>query len=78
MGDVTPLFREANFSPEDIAALSAAYEKARRALHDKGQPDIVNEVIAKRIIRLAKTGERNPERLAAAALAALGDRAMDG
>ena len=75
MGDVTPLFREANFGPEDIAALSAAYEKARRALHDKGQPDIVNEVIARRIIRLAKTGERNPERLAASALAALGDRA---
>ena len=41
-------------------------------LHDTGQPEIVKEAIAKRIITLAAKGERDPERLRAAALAAFG------
>jgi hypothetical protein len=34
-----------------------------RTRHDKGQPTIVYEVIAKRIIDAAKNGERDPVRL---------------
>jgi hypothetical protein len=34
----------------------------------------VNEVIAQRIIALAETGERDPDRLCAGALTALGDK----
>jgi hypothetical protein len=33
------------------------------SLHDAGQPNIVKEVIAKRIISLARNGERDPDRL---------------
>ena len=40
-------------------------------LHDRGQPDIVNEVIAERIISLAKKGERDPDKLCEGALVAL-------
>jgi len=40
------------------------------------QPDIVKEVIARRIISLAQKGERDPDRLCARALAALGDKAV--
>ena len=73
MPELTRLFSEAGFGPAEIVILKAAYGKARVALHDKGQPEIVNEVIAKRIVDLAKTGEINAERLCNAALAALGD-----
>jgi hypothetical protein len=40
-----------------------AYDSARRALHDKGQPEIVQEIIAKRIIDIAETGERDPDKM---------------
>ena len=46
-------------------------------LHDTGQPAIVYEVIAKRVIDGAKNGERDPVRLRNAALAALGFDADD-
>lgn len=75
VGDVLQLFRDAAFDPETVKTLCAAYDKARASLHDKGQPDIVNEVIARRIIALAKEGERDPDRLCAGALSGwLGSR----
>jgi hypothetical protein len=73
MGETINLFAEAAFDPGEIEVLCAAYEKARVSLHDKGQPPLVNEIIALRIIALAKTGERDPDRLCAGALAALGN-----
>jgi hypothetical protein len=45
-----------------------------RRPHDKGQPSIVYEVIAKRIIEAFKRGERDIDRLRKAGLAALGTR----
>ena len=42
------------------------------AFSDTGQPALVREIIAKRIIKAAKKGERDPVRLRAAGLAALG------
>jgi len=52
--------------------MGEAFDAACRELHDKGQPTIVYEVIAKRIIDTAKKGERDPVRLRNAGLAALG------
>jgi len=46
-----------------------AFDAACRDLHDTGQPDLVYEVIAKRIIEAAKSGERDPEKLRDWALA---------
>jgi hypothetical protein len=43
-----------------------------KTFHDTGQPTIVYEVIAKRIIDAAKNGERDPVRLRNAGLTALG------
>jgi hypothetical protein len=64
------------FDPEMVKVLCVAYDKARQSLHDRGrQPHIVNEVIAGRIIALAQQGERDPDRLCAAALTALGNKA---
>ena len=52
--------------------MGMAYDKARRLLHDRGQPEVVQEVIARRIIEVAMTGERNPDILAQRALLTFG------
>ena len=41
-------------------------------LHDLGQPDLIREIIARRIIEVACDGERDPNELCAQALKALG------
>ncbi|HMF21979.1 MAG TPA: hypothetical protein VKG24_07610 [Pseudolabrys sp.] len=76
MGAIIELFRSAAFDPETVKTLCDAYDKARKSLHDTGQPPIVNEIIAARIIALAKAGERNPDRLCEGALVALGSKAV--
>jgi hypothetical protein len=52
--------------------MGEAFDSACKELHDRGQPTIVYEVIAKRIIEAAKNGERDLVRLRNAGLAALG------
>lgn len=77
MSDVATLFREAAFDPDEVEHLCLAYDKACRSLHDRGQPPVVLEIIAKRIIEAAKRGERDPDRLCEAALSpALGNKAV--
>ena len=68
MGTIVELFKETAFDPETVKTLGAAFEKARKALHDTGQPAIVNEIIARRIISLFYLFERDPDRLCAGAL----------
>ena len=41
-------------------------------LHDLGQPDLVREIIARRIIEVARDGVRDPNELCAQALKAFG------
>jgi hypothetical protein len=74
MAAIVALFQNAGFDPETIEIMARAYEKARKALHDNGQPQVVHEVIAARILAAAKTGERDPDRLCRSALVALGAR----
>jgi hypothetical protein len=57
------------FEPEVIGLMSEALEAACKALRDAGEPQIVREAIAGRIIAAASSGERDPVRLHAAALA---------
>jgi hypothetical protein len=54
--------------------MDAAFDKTCQSLHDAGQPDIIKEIIAKRIISLARDGERDPDRLCEETLKALGFR----
>jgi hypothetical protein len=53
---------------ETIAAMSEAFDAACKLLDDTGQPELVLEIIAERIIAAAKLGERDPVRLRKAAL----------
>jgi hypothetical protein len=63
------------FDDQLLSIMGKAYDAARQDLHDAGQPDIVYEIIATRIIDAAKRGERDPIRLRDVGLAALG---LDG
>jgi len=56
------------FGPEAIAVLTKAYTASLKELRDTGQPQIVREIIAGRIIAAARTGERDPVPLREAAL----------
>ena len=56
------------FGPEALAVMSEAFEAALKELQDAGQPEVVREAIALRIIAAARFGERDPVRLRAAAL----------
>jgi len=77
LASIVNLFHEAAFGPEEVELLALAYDKARRSLHDRGQPPVVQTVIAERIIAAAKRGERDPDKLCEAALSAtLGNKAV--
>jgi hypothetical protein len=76
MAEIIQLFRDAAFEPEAVKLLCEAYDCAVKELHDAGQPNIVYEVIAKRIIAHAKQGERDPAKLCASAIRGLGPQSV--
>lgn len=69
---VIPVFRDSGFDDEATQILGRAYDIACRSLHPKGQPPVVQETLAKKIVEAAQYGERDPDRLAAIALSILG------
>ena len=56
------------FAPELTSAMGNAYDKAIASLPDNQAELAVRELVAKRIVRLARRGERNPEHLCSSAL----------
>jgi hypothetical protein len=62
----------ATFDHDATAAVRDAYDKVCQSMRDCGQPDIIKEAIAKRIIELAVKGERDPGQLCEQALKSLG------
>ena len=74
MASILPFIRKAGtvFDDRATALMGEAFDAACKALHDTGQPAIVYEVIAKRIIDGVRGGERDPVRLRNLGLAALG------
>jgi hypothetical protein len=56
------------FEPETIALMSEAFDAACKVLHHFGGLEAVREVLARRVIVAASIGERDPDRLCAAAL----------
>ena len=61
-----------DFDDEATRLMGQAFDAVCKGLRDTGQPIVVQEVIAKRIIKAAMKGERDPARLRAVGLAALG------
>ena len=77
MADGLRFFQDGAFDPDLTSAMGEAFERACKSLRDMGQPDIVKEIITKRIVEVAKTGERDPVQLCERALAALGLKPRD-
>ena len=56
------------FDPETMRLMGLAYEMTRISLRLGDRGNIANNVVAQKLIELAKSGERDPERLCEAVL----------
>ncbi len=65
MAPVTPIFEEAAFDPETTRAMGVAYAKLCAELGVAKCADPLNTRIAEAIIQVARTAERDPDRLCA-------------
>jgi hypothetical protein len=70
---VYPLLQGQAFEPELIDAMARAFEDALRVLQLTNRDDPLNTIVAKRIIAVAQTGERDPQRIRERALQSLRD-----
>jgi hypothetical protein len=68
----TSLFKDVAFEPETLRAMTKAFDLACEQLGK--QPDLVKEIVAVRIIELAKRGVTDPRQLCEDALLALTER----
>ena len=66
------LLQNCAFGPDEIERITMAYEGALRVLGLADRTDPITEIIAKKIIEVAQTGERDPLRIRARAIAELG------
>jgi hypothetical protein len=66
------LFQNSAFGPEEIGYITAAYEDALRVLGLANRGDAITEIVAKKVIEIAQTGERNPVQIRLRAIAELG------
>jgi hypothetical protein len=57
--------------PELMDAMRLAFHKTCKALQLSDKDDVFTDIVATRIIELAKTGERDPDRLCSHVLDAL-------
>jgi hypothetical protein len=64
------------FDPETIRVMGLAFEMALIALRLADRDDLANEVVAQKIIALAKAGERDPERLCDGVMKEFGQRPL--
>jgi hypothetical protein len=60
------------FDAEATRNICLAFDKACARLREQCQPEYIKDLIARRVIALARRGERDPERLSEATLSSLG------
>jgi hypothetical protein len=68
------LLQSSVFGPEEVERLGAAYEHALKVLGLADRTDPITELVAKKIIEVARSGEADPARISALAIKALGAR----
>ena len=56
---IIPLLQGRAYGPEDIKVMTTAFEGALNALGLMDRGDPLNELVARKIIEIAKTGERH-------------------
>ena len=69
MVSIKSFIGQSDFDDTLTALLGEAFDAACHDLHDEGQPPVVYELMAKRIIEAVKRGERDIHKLREAALA---------
>ena len=68
------LLKNSTLVPEEISRITEAYEQALHTLCVKDRDDPLTEMIAKKIIKIAKTGIHDPIQIAARVIKELGTR----
>jgi hypothetical protein len=68
---LTPYLKEATFDPQAIEAMTAAFEAVCESLHLANRSDPLTEIVARQVIEVAGTGERDPVRIRDLVLLAL-------
>lgn len=68
------IMEKSAFEPADVQRMSEAYEDALRQLNLKDRNDPLTEIVARLIIEIAQTGEKDPRRICTLALARLEKR----
>ena len=71
------LIANGSFGPDEIEAMTAAYDAALIELCQPNNDDPITELIAKSIVNVTATGERDPILIRERALNALGVRKPD-
>ena len=66
------LLNGSSFSPEEVARLNLALETTLRALHLVDRNDPITEMIAKKIIKIGRSGLNDPAEISARAMKELG------
>ncbi|MPZ37421.1 MAG: hypothetical protein GEU95_05035 [Rhizobiales bacterium] len=62
------LLEKSGFGPDEIARMTAAHELTLKELKLVDRSDPFTDTIARHIIEVAQTGEKDPERICALAL----------
>ena len=68
---IRPFLKDAVFGPDVISVMGAAFEDVCKTLEASGRTDITKEIVAAKIIQLARGGETNPVALREKALSEL-------
>ena len=63
MSNVNPTSQNLSLDPAEMIAVKEAYDLACRTLQNIGQLEVDREIIARRILRAVKPGERNANKL---------------
>jgi hypothetical protein len=75
MASILPFVRiKFDFDDEATRIMGEAFDAASKGLPDSGQTALVREIIAKRIIKAATKGERDPSPLARCWTSLFGNR----
>jgi hypothetical protein len=70
---LTPYLKEAVFDPKAIKAMTAAFEAVCDSLKLLDRDDPITEIVARKVIEVGGTGERDPERIRELVLLALNE-----
>jgi hypothetical protein len=68
------LLQNSAFGPEQIHSMTTAYEDTLDVLGLAHRTDSVTEIVAKKVIEIARTGERDPRQIRLRTIAELGLR----